>query len=72
MVETAIAISVMLLSLSLSIGAMMLGYNEKDIAIMTDAIEDAIKSGRLADEITDGLEKARDFLDGLWSEGYFD
>jgi hypothetical protein len=50
----------------------MLGYTEKDIAIMTDAIEDAIKSGRLADEITEGLEKARDFLDGLWSEGYFD
>lgn len=51
---------------------MMLGYNETDIAVMTDAIEDAIKSGRLADEITDGLTKAMSFFDGLWSEGYFD
>jgi len=50
----------------------MLGYNEKDIAQMTDAMEDAIKSGRLSDEITDGLEKAQSFLDGLWAEGYFD
>ena len=50
----------------------MLGYTETDIAIMTDAIEDAIKSGRLSDEITDGLGKAQSFLDGLWAEGYFD
>jgi hypothetical protein len=50
----------------------MLGYTEIDIAVMTDAIEDAIKSGRLSDEITDGLEKAQSFLDGLWAEGYFD
>ena len=48
----------------------MLGYTETDIAIMTDAMEDAIKSGRLSDEITDGLEKAMSFFDGLWSEGY--
>jgi hypothetical protein len=50
----------------------VLGYNEKDIAIMTDAMEDAIKSGRLSSEVTDGLEKAMSFFDGLWSEGYFD
>ena len=50
----------------------MLGYTETDLAVMTDAIEDAIKSGRLTDEITDGLEKAQSFLDGLWAEGYFD
>ena len=50
----------------------MLGYAETDIAVMTDAMEDAIKSGRLSDEITDGLEKAMSFFDGLWSEGYFD
>ena len=53
-------------------GISMLGYTETDIAIMTDAMEDAIKSGRLSDEITDGLEKAQSFLDGLWAEGYFD
>jgi len=50
----------------------MLGYTETDLATMTDAIEDAIKSGRLADDITDGLAKAQSFLDGLWAEGYFD
>jgi hypothetical protein len=50
----------------------MLGYTETDIAVMTDAMEDAIKSGRLSSEITDGLEKAMSFLDGLWAEGYFD
>jgi len=49
----------------------MLGYTETDIAVMTDAIEDAMKSGRLSDEITEGLEKAQSFLDGLWAEGYF-
>jgi len=54
------------------LGGTMLGYTETDIAIMTDAMEDAIKSGRLSDEITDGLEKAQSFLDGLWAEGYFD
>ena len=51
---------------------MMLGYTETDIAVMTDAMEDAIKSGRLSSEITDGLEKAMSFFDGLWAEGYFD
>jgi hypothetical protein len=50
----------------------MLGYTETDLATMTDAIEDAIKSGRLSDKITDDLAKALSFLDGLWSEGYFD
>jgi hypothetical protein len=50
----------------------MLGYTEADIAVMTDAIEDAIKSGRLSSEVTDGLEKAQSLIDGLWSEGYFD
>lgn len=50
----------------------MLGYTEADIAVMTDAIEDAIKSGRLADDVTDGLEKAMTFFDGLWAEGYLD
>ncbi len=39
---------------------------------MTDAIEDAIKSGRLSAETEDGLTKAMSFLDGLWAEGYFD
>jgi hypothetical protein len=49
----------------------MLGYTETDIAVITDAIDDAIKSGRLSDEITDGLAKAVSFFDGLWAEGYF-
>ena len=50
----------------------MLGYTETDIALMTDAIEDAIKSGRLSSEVEDGLTKSLSFFDGLWSEGYFD
>ncbi len=50
----------------------MLGYEEQDIAIMKDAMDDAIKSGRLSPEIEEGLEKAISFLDGLWAEGYFD
>lgn len=50
----------------------MLGYTETDIAVMADAMEDAIKSGRLSDETTDALEKAQSFLDGLLAEGYFD
>ncbi len=50
----------------------MLGYTETDVAIMTDAMEDAIKSGRLSAEIEEGLEKAMAFFDGLWAEGYFD
>ena len=50
----------------------MLGYTETDVAIMTDAMEDAIKSGRLSAEIEEGLQKAMSFFDGLWAEGYFD
>ncbi len=50
----------------------MLGYTETDIAVITDAIEDAIKSGRLSSEVTDGLAQAMSFFDGLWAEGYLD
>lgn len=50
----------------------MLGYTDKDIAVMTDAIEDAIKSGRLSNQVEEGLTEALSFFDGLWSEGYLD
>jgi hypothetical protein len=54
------------------LGGIMLGYTDIDIAVMKDAMDDAIKSGRLSPEIEEGLEKAISFLDGLWAEGYFD
>jgi hypothetical protein len=50
----------------------MLGYKEADIATMMNAMEDAIKSGRLSDEIADGLAQSMSFLEGLLSEGHFD
>jgi hypothetical protein len=49
----------------------MLGYKETDVAVMMDAMEDAIKSGRLSDEITDGLAQSMSFFEGLLSEGHF-
>jgi hypothetical protein len=50
----------------------MLGYKESDIDVMMYAMEDAIKSGRLSDEITDGLAQSMSFLEGLIAEGHFD
>lgn len=50
----------------------MLGYEEKDLTQMSDAVADAMASGRLSREIEEGLEMTFTFLQGLWSEGYFD
>jgi len=57
----------------------MLGYDQEDINIMMDSIETAKKfylshPSDLMDKtrISNGLELAQSFFDGLWSEGYFD
>ncbi len=50
---------------------MMLGYTLNDLdemrAVVTKALYDS--KGLPTEK---GLEKTADFLDGLWSEGYFD
>jgi hypothetical protein len=49
----------------------MLGYELKDINKMCQSIELARRS--ISDyKVIVGLNKAEDFLQGLWSEGYFD
>jgi hypothetical protein len=49
----------------------MLGYDLQDINHMCQSIELA---RRTVDKtsIIDGLNKAEDFLQGMWAEGYFD
>lgn len=49
----------------------MLGYTVQDIANMQLAIENA---STVTNDTTMNywLDKANDFLDGLWAEGYFD
>lgn len=58
----------------------MLGYTTKDLGEMIDSIHDAklhylgvadLQQGD-EDPIITGLLKAVSFLNGLWSEGYFD
>jgi hypothetical protein len=58
----------------------MLGYEVYDQEEMVNAIHDAklfyIRNSGVVkvdeDPIIEGLLKAQDFLQGLWSEGYFD
>ena len=58
----------------------MLGYTQEDLDQMINAIHDSKIHYTFAspavrideDPIVDGLLKAIDFLQGLWSEGYFD
>ena len=57
----------------------MLGYDQEDINIMMESIETAKKfylrtPSDLMDKtrITNGLELAQSFFDGLWAEGYLD
>jgi hypothetical protein len=58
----------------------MLGYSKTDLDEMTNAVHDAklfyiMKSDVTyvdKDPLVEGLLKANDFLQGLWSEGYFD
>ena len=49
----------------------MLGYTKEDLDTMAMAIHSVIPT--VDDpELYENLYKAADFLDGLWSEGYFD
>jgi hypothetical protein len=58
----------------------MLGYTKEDIDQMSNAVHDAklfyiMKSDVTQvdqDPLIEGLLKTNDFLQGLWSEGYFD
>jgi hypothetical protein len=50
----------------------MLGYTKEDLDHMTNAISVAYEIIDGPEDIENNLLKARDFLDGLWAEGYFD
>ena len=49
----------------------MLGYELTDLNKMVSAVDSAYKYVTTPDDL-EGLELARDFLQGLWAEGYFD
>jgi hypothetical protein len=49
----------------------MLGYELKDLNKMVTAVDSAYEYVTTPD-VLEGLELARDFLQGLWAEGYFD
>jgi hypothetical protein len=51
----------------------MLGYTQDDLDEMIRAVALSKKSVPSTQiRIHDGLDKAQDFLQGLWAEGYFD
>jgi len=51
----------------------MLGYEMADVDEMIRSIGLAKKSiSNQETRINDGLDKAMEFLQGLWAEGYFD
>lgn len=51
----------------------MLGYELSDLDEMIRSVGLARKSvDSNQNRIIEGLEKAEDFLQGLWAEGYFD
>ena len=51
----------------------MLGYDKEDLDIMIDMVEKSLLYIPPSQEgISIGLNMAKSFLDGLWSEGYFD
>lgn len=52
----------------------MLGYTAKDLQSMTEAVDTALL---LVDDTNDpwlhgNLAMTKEFLEGLWAEGYFD
>ena len=54
-------------------GSIMLGYTKEDLDNMIFAIAVALgPHPKLTDEERVNLNKAQDFLEGLWAEGYFD
>jgi hypothetical protein len=57
-----------------SIGGIMLGYTKEDLDEMTNAIDSAMTTVNPDDDpwLHSRLHMARELLDGLWAEGYFD
>lgn len=49
----------------------MLGYEMADVNEMCQSIELA-RRVVTKESVINGLDKAADFLQGLWAEGYFD
>jgi hypothetical protein len=56
----------------------MLGYELDDLNIMIDSLEEVIQielssqTSSISDVTLDGIKSSLSFLNGLWSEGYFD
>lgn len=50
----------------------MLGYTYDDLTHMIESVNIAYEIIDGPADIDKGLEKASDFLQGLWAEGYFD
>ena len=50
----------------------MLGYELSDQDEMIEAIDNAMSVYEVDTHVYRGLYKAKDFLQGLWAEGYFD
>ena len=53
----------------------MLGYSEKDLNKMINSIDfviTQIKNPDVKPGTVENLNMAKDFLGGLWAEGYFD
>lgn len=51
----------------------MLGYTEEDLGLMIASLI-YVSRRRVLDreDYVDGVNKALDFLEGLWAEGYFE
>jgi len=49
----------------------MLGYELKDLNKMVTAVDSAYKYVTTPEDL-EGIELAREFLQVLWAEGYFD
>jgi hypothetical protein len=50
----------------------MLGYEMKDLNDMTDGLTLVLSNIKSDPALYNNVWKARDFLEGLWAEGYFD
>ena len=50
----------------------MLGYAMKDINDMTEGLSIVLETIKTDPSLYNNVWKARDFIEGLWAEGYFD
>jgi len=50
----------------------MLGYEMSDVNEMTDGLTTVLEGIKEDPVLYQNVWKARDFLEGLWAEGYFD